>query len=91
MKASEFQVVHDVRRVVAEMFKPYNQLMRNKEMNEITYTGSNVAAILNEWVRRFADNPEEFGELLQADGRPFDDYGSNGAAYFEFLRKELGL
>ena len=47
------------------------------------------AAVFNEWVKRYATNPREFGSLLNEDGQPFDDYGENCAAYFKQLYTEL--
>jgi len=57
----------------------------------MTFTKAEVAIILNEWVRKFAETPEEFDELLDENGQPFTDYGSRGAEYFEVLYTELGL
>lgn len=48
-----------------------------------------MAAIFNEWARRYADNPAEFGGVLDEEGRPFKDYGESCAAYFERLDAEL--
>jgi len=47
------------------------------------------AAVFNEWVKRFATNPKEFTALLDPDGKPFNDYGANCAAYFRQLYSEL--
>lgn len=47
------------------------------------------AKVFNEWVRRYSENPKEFSELLDANGKPFSDYGENAAAYFEKLAIEL--
>lgn len=57
----------------------------------MTFTKAEVAIILNEWVRKFAETPEEFDEILDENGQPFADYGSRGAEYFQVLHTELGL
>lgn len=48
-----------------------------------------MAAVFNEWVKRYADNPNEFGDILNSDGRPFTDYGEQAAAYFAKLSLEM--
>ena len=48
-----------------------------------------MARVFNEWARRYADNPAEFGELLDGKGRPFSDYGDACAAYFARLADEM--
>ncbi len=49
-----------------------------------------MAAIFNEWARRYADNPEQFTlDILDKDGRPVADYGEACAVYFEQLDGEL--
>jgi hypothetical protein len=48
-----------------------------------------MARVFNEWARRYADNPAEFGEQLDGDGKPFDDYGDACAAYFARLADEM--
>ena len=54
------------------------------------YTDKQVSAILNEWVRKYAIAPEEFGSLLDANNMPYLTYGDTGAAYFKVLYRELG-
>jgi hypothetical protein len=48
-----------------------------------------MSAIFNEWVKRYAENPEEFCEILDEEGKPFEDYGDNAAAYFLKIEKEM--
>ena len=48
-----------------------------------------IAVIFNEWARRYADNPEEFSEVLDARGNPVADYGHRCAEYFTQLNLEL--
>lgn len=48
-----------------------------------------MAAIFNEWAKRYAENPENFEEILDSDGKPVTDYGDRCALYFEQLANEL--
>lgn len=48
-----------------------------------------LATAFNEWARRYADNPDEFGEILGDDGRPVADYGQRCAVYLSRLLVEL--
>lgn len=48
-----------------------------------------MAAVFNEWSDRYAQNPGDFKEILDSEGRPFADYGESCAAYFARLCKEL--
>lgn len=48
-----------------------------------------LAAVFNEWAMRYADNPEEFGEILDEDGIPVEDYGERCALYLEQLAGEM--
>lgn len=41
-----------------------------------------IAAVFDEWAKRYANNPEQFGEILDADGKPVEDYGQCCAIYF---------
>jgi hypothetical protein len=45
-------------------------------------TQQRMAAIFNEWARRYAESPDEFGAILDADGKPVEDYGQRCAIYF---------
>ena len=48
-----------------------------------------IASIFNEWARRYAESPDEFGEMLDENGKPFPDYGSQAADYFQKLATEV--
>lgn len=48
-----------------------------------------MADIFNEWARRYAENPDEFGEILDADGRPVEDYGQRCVLYFESIATDM--
>lgn len=48
-----------------------------------------MAVIFNEWARRYAENPGEFGAILNADGKPVEDYGQRCAIYFDDIAKDM--
>lgn len=48
-----------------------------------------IAAIFNEWARRYAQNPSEFGAILDADGKPVEDYGQQCSIYFEEIARDM--
>ncbi|WP_010322161.1 hypothetical protein [Marinobacterium stanieri] len=48
-----------------------------------------LAAVFNEWALRYADNPEDFAEILDEDGIPVEDYGERCAVYLEQLAGEM--
>ena len=52
-------------------------------------TPQQAATVFNEWAKRYADDPEAFGPILDEQGRPVEDYGENCAHYFEKLADEL--
>lgn len=52
-------------------------------------TQQRMAAIFNEWARRYAENPDEFGPILDADGKPVEDYGQQCALYFEEIADQM--
>lgn len=52
-------------------------------------TMGQIAAIFNEWAKRYADDPSQFGEILWPDGRPVTDYGDCCAAYFNKIADEM--
>jgi predicted HTH domain antitoxin len=52
-------------------------------------TEKRASIIFNEWVRRYAKDPEEFSKILDENGKPYKDYGDMAAAYFMFLDREL--
>jgi hypothetical protein len=43
----------------------------------------------NEWVKRYAENPEDFGEILDENGEAVKDYGYVSARYFNEIMEEL--
>lgn len=53
-------------------------------------TQERMAAIFNEWARRYAENPDEFGAILDADGKPVEDYGQRCAIYFAEIANDMG-
>ena len=48
-----------------------------------------MAAIFNEWAKRYADNHSEFSDILNENGDIVKDYGESCVIYFEKLAKEL--
>ena len=56
-------------------------------MNEITI--ARMAAIFNEWARRFSEKPDEFKEILDADGKADASYGEGAAHYFNKIAEEM--
>lgn len=47
------------------------------------------AAIFNEWAKRYAEDPDSFSNILDADGRPAEDYGEQCAMYFDDIAQEM--
>lgn len=45
--------------------------------------------IFNEWARRYAEDPESFGPILDADGKPATDYGEQCAVYYDQIAAEI--
>ena len=45
--------------------------------------------IFNEWAARYAENPEEFSEILGEDGKPVADYGESCMRYFIKVANEM--
>jgi len=56
-------------------------------MTEITQ--KRMAMIFNEWVKRYAEDPGAFDDLLDKYGKPFEDYGEGAAVYFATLTAEM--
>lgn len=53
-------------------------------------TDKRLIRIFDEWLNRYATNPEEFNtELLDEEGKPIEGYGERCAVYFEKLNNEL--
>ena len=59
------------------------------ERKTMNTTQQRMAAIFNEWARRYAENPDDFGEIIDADGKPVEDYGQRSALYFEKIADEM--
>ena len=58
-----------------------------KDTQKITL--ERMAIIFNEWAKRYAENPDEFDDILDEDGNPSSDYGESCAIYFHQLANEL--
>ena len=54
----------------------------------VTATIGQMAAVFNEWAKRYAENEEEFSGLINAAGQP-DDYGERCSRYFLDLMIDL--
>ncbi|SEG12561.1 hypothetical protein [Marinobacterium lutimaris] len=52
-------------------------------------TRSQLVAVFNEWATRYADNPDEFEEILDDDGVPVEDYGERCAVYIQKVAEEM--
>jgi len=50
-----------------------------------------LAALFNEWAKRYSKNPSEFSDVLDKDGNPVSDYGILCTEYFTKLTKEMQL
>lgn len=48
-----------------------------------------LARVFNEWNRRYAENPEDFTDSVDSEGKPLADYGEECAHYFEKIEAEL--
>lgn len=48
-----------------------------------------MAAVFNEWARRYAKNPDAFSPFLDADGKPVEDYGESCALYYAEIDRDL--
>lgn len=48
-----------------------------------------IAAVFNEWIRQFAENPENFKPLLDDDGKPYLTYGQNASKVFDEISIQL--
>ena len=54
-------------------------------------TQQQTAAVFTEWARRYAENSDEFGAILDADGKPVEDYGQRCAIYFGEIAKDMNF
>jgi len=50
-----------------------------------------LSTIFNEWAKRYSENPLEWGEVLDENGSPVEDYGGKCAIYFLHLEEQLRL
>lgn len=48
-----------------------------------------MAAVFNEWNKRYSENPDSFSDNLDENGKPIEDYGESCAIYFTKLEEEL--
>lgn len=48
-----------------------------------------LTGIFNEWASRYIENPDEFDNILDKDGKPIADYGESCAEYFTQLAREM--
>jgi hypothetical protein len=55
----------------------------------MTTTETRMTMIFNEWARRYAENPDDWSEILDDDGNPFDDYGESAMRTFTKIAKEM--
>ena len=55
----------------------------------MSITQQRMTIIFNEWAARYAANPQDFGAILDAAGKPVSDYGQNCAHYFDKIAREL--
>ncbi len=55
----------------------------------MTTTQTRMTTIFNEWARRYAENPKEWGNILGKDGEPVTDYGERCTLYFYKLAEEM--
>lgn len=58
-------------------------------MHQQETTNARMTAIFNEWARQYAEDPESFGKVLDANGRPLPDYGSVCTAEFNRIAAEM--
>lgn len=52
-------------------------------------TQTKMAAIFNEWARRYAENPDEFGSVLDENGYVAKNYGQACALYYMQIARDL--
>ena len=52
-------------------------------------TQQRMAAVFDEWAKRYAESPDEFSEILDEDGKPVTGYGERCARYFEQIAREM--
>ena len=52
-------------------------------------TQQRMAAIFNEWAKRYAVNPSEFSEIIDENGNAVKDYGESCVIYFEKIQRAI--
>lgn len=52
-------------------------------------TEQRMTMIFNEWALRYSKNPDEFGEILDENGKLVDDYGESCMRYFIKIANEM--
>lgn len=55
----------------------------------MNHTDELMTKVFNEWAKRFSEKPDDFHDVLGADGKPIDDYGQRCTAYFRKLSDEI--
>jgi len=54
-------------------------------------TEKQIAEVFDEWARQYADNPAKFDSILDASGKPVENYGPRCAVVFLAIAKTLGI
>lgn len=57
--------------------------------NTLVCDEESVAEVFNLWAARYAADPSQFGQVLDAQGQPVTDYGKQAAAHFMQLAREI--
>jgi hypothetical protein len=55
----------------------------------MTTTETRMTMIFNEWARRYAEKPDDWSEILDEEGKPFNDYGESAMRTFCKIAKEM--
>ena len=55
----------------------------------INITRAEMTAVFNEWARRYAQNPDEFAQILDADGKAEASYGEGATRVFVKIADEM--
>ena len=69
-----------------------SSLLKGEKMENVdtkSVVQARMSAIFNEWAKRYAENPDEFDDILDDNGVPVDDYGDRCAIYFADLAREM--
>ena len=54
-----------------------------------SHTKERMAKIFNEWAKRYSEEPEDFDDIFNEEGKPISDYGERATSYFETLANEM--